>query len=326
MNLYQLKGSKTEFIGLHPFKLEKEIQEVVEKNTDIFFNLELVRSEFTIGEFRIDTLCYNNETNSFIIIEYKKGSNYSVIDQGYSYLSLMLNNKSDFIIEYNERLNKNLRRDDVDWTQSRIIFISQSFSSYQKNSINFKNLPFELWEIKRFMNGTIILNQQISNSKESIDTLKNIESNSVIKGVSKEIQVIDEEFHTRKLDKENLDKWNELKQRFLGIDNVSIQVKKYYISFVDDNCIGKDKTILKTICYVNFRKNHMTIGIGRGNVNPDGTKSKNYFDIDDPKGISEEGSWEWKSGVKGTVYNIKFNKDSDIDYLMFLINQKVKLI
>jgi len=27
--------------------------------------------------------------------------------------------------------------------------------------------------------------------------------------------VIDEEFHTRKLDNENLDKWNELKQLFL---------------------------------------------------------------------------------------------------------------
>jgi len=313
MNLYQLKGSKTEFIGLHPFKLEKEIQELVEKNTDVFFNLELVRSEFTIGEFRIDSLCYNNETNSFVIIEYKKGSNYSVIDQGYSYLSLMLNNKSDFIIEYNERLNKNLRRDDVDWTQSRIIFISQSFSSYQKNSINFKNLPFELWEIKRFKNGTIILNQQISNSKESIDTLKNVESDSIIKGVSKEIQVIDEEFHTRKLDNENLDKWNELKQRFLGIENIKIEVKKPYISIVGET---------RNVCYCSFKKNFISIEILRGNVNPDGSKTKYYFTLDDPKGISEKGSWEWKNGVKGTYYKIRFDKNSDLDYTMFLINQK----
>ncbi len=317
MNLYQLKGSKTEFIGLHPFKLEREIQELVEKNTDTFFNLEFVRSEFPIGEFRIDTLCFNNETNSFVIIEYKKGNSYSVIDQGYSYLSLMLNNKSEFIIEYNERLNKNLRRDDVDWTQSRIIFISQSFSSYQKNSVNFKNLPFELWEIKRFKNDTIVLNQQISNSKESIDTLSNIETSSVIEGVSKEIQVIDEDFHTSKLDLETKEKWNELKNKLLGIDNVSVQVKKYYVSFMDEN---------KMICYCNFRKHHITIGIGRGNVNPDGTKSKNYFDIDDPKGITEEGSWEWKSGVKGNVYRIKFDKNTDLDYIMFLLNQKIKSI
>jgi hypothetical protein len=70
MNLYQLKGSKTEFIGLNPFKLEKEIQVMVENNTETFFNLEFVRSEFPIGEFRIDTLCFNNETNSPVINEY----------------------------------------------------------------------------------------------------------------------------------------------------------------------------------------------------------------------------------------------------------------
>ena len=28
-------------------------------------------SEFKIGEFRIDTLCFDKENNSFIIIEYK---------------------------------------------------------------------------------------------------------------------------------------------------------------------------------------------------------------------------------------------------------------
>ena len=317
MKVFKTKDKGVEYVEIHPFKLEKEIQELVEKNTETFFNLEFVRSEFPIGEFRIDTLCFNNETNSFVLIEYKKGNSYSVIDQGYSYLSLMLNNKSEFIIEYNERLNKNLRRDDVDWTQSRIIFISQSFSSYQKNSVNFKNLPFELWEIKRFKNDTIVLNQQISNSKESIETLSNIETSSVIEGVTKQIQVVDEDFHTSKLDLETKGKWNDLKTKLLEIENVSIQVKKYYISFMGEN---------KMICYCNFRKHHISIGMGRGNINTDGTKSSNYFTLDDPKGISEEGSWEWKNGVKGNVYKIKFDKDSDMDYLMFLINQKVKSI
>ena len=210
MEVFNIKNNKVEVVELNPFKLEKDIQEVIEKNTESFFGLEFVRSEFPIGEFRIDTLCYDNETNSFVLIEYKKGSSYSVIDQGYSYLSMMLNNKSEFIIEYNERLNKTLKRDDVDWTQSRILFISQSFSSYQRNSVNFKNLPFELWEIKRFNNDTIVLNKHNSTSKESIDTLSNIDSSNLIESVSKEIQVVDEEFHTNKLDTETLEKWNDL--------------------------------------------------------------------------------------------------------------------
>ena len=64
------------------------------------------------------------------------------------------------------------------------------------------------------------------------------------------------------------------------------------------------------------------IEIGRGNINPDGTKSKNYFDKDDPKEISKESSWKWKSGTEGTIYKIPINKNSDIDYLMFLVKQK----
>ena len=317
MEVFNIDNNKVEVIELNPFKLERDIQEIIEKNTESFFGLEFVRSEFPIGEFRIDTLCYDNETNSFVLIEYKKGSSYSVIDQGYSYLSLMLNNKSEFIIEYNERLNKTLKRDDVDWTQSRILFISQSFSSYQKNSVNFKNLPFELWEIKRFNNNTIVLNKHNSTSKESIDTLSNIDSSKLIESVSKEIQVVDEEYHTNKLEKENLHKWNELKERFLEIDNVKIEVKKPYISLVGET---------RNVCYCIFSKNLISIEILRGNTNPDGTKTKYFFTLDDPKRISEEGSWNWKNGVKGNFYKIKFNKESDIDYLMFLINQKVKSI
>jgi hypothetical protein len=80
----------------------------------------------------------------------------------------------------------------------------------------------------------------------------------------------------------------------------------------------------KNVCFCNFRKNYVSIEILRGNVNLDGTKSKNFFNLDDPKGISEEGSWEWKSGVKGNLYKIRFNKNTDLDYLMFLINQKIK--
>jgi len=108
MDVYSIKKDKIKSIKLNPFKKEREIQNLIENNTNELFSVDFICSEFTIGEFRIDSLCFNHETNSFTIIEYKKGSSYSVIDQGYSYLSKMLNNKSDFILEYNERKNKNL--------------------------------------------------------------------------------------------------------------------------------------------------------------------------------------------------------------------------
>ena len=172
MDLYKIKKDTLEPIDRESFKLEKDIQSIVEKNIETLFNLEFVSTEFSVGDFRLDSLCFDNETNSFVVIEYKKGNSYSVIDQGYSYMSVMLNNKSDFILEYIEQTGKTLKKSEVDFSQSRIIFISPSFNSYQKNSVNFKDVPFELWEIKKFSNNTISLNQHLSSSKESIQKIE----------------------------------------------------------------------------------------------------------------------------------------------------------
>lgn len=130
-----------------PFRLEKEIQTLTENNLKTVFGLEFVKSELSLNDFRIDTLAFDKDAGTFIIIEYKRDKNFSVIDQGYAYLSLMLNNKADFILEYNENSMDSLKRNEVDWSQSRVIFISPSFTTYQKEAINFKDLPIELWEI-----------------------------------------------------------------------------------------------------------------------------------------------------------------------------------
>ena len=109
MDLYQLRRKKLFQIEKDSFNLEKNIQKLIEENLETLFNLEFITSEFAVNNFRIDTLAYDNENNSFVIVEYKKGKSYSVIDQGYSYLSLMLNNKSDFILEYIEKTGKSLK-------------------------------------------------------------------------------------------------------------------------------------------------------------------------------------------------------------------------
>ena len=116
MDLYNLKKNILEPVDRQPFNLEKDIQSLVESNVETLFNLEFISTEFTVGEFRLDSLCFNNETNSFVIIEYKKGSSYSVIDQGYSYLSKMLNNKDSFILEYCKKKNVSV---DVSWVGHR---------------------------------------------------------------------------------------------------------------------------------------------------------------------------------------------------------------
>ena len=40
----------------------------------------------------------DNENKSFVIIEYKIDQSFSVIDQGYAYLGILLNNKAEFTL------------------------------------------------------------------------------------------------------------------------------------------------------------------------------------------------------------------------------------
>ena len=198
MKLYTIQDkSKLKSISNLKFDLEKDIQVLFENNLEELFNLEFVKSEFSIKNFRIDTLGYDKENKSFVIIEYKKDRNFSVIDQGYTYMSLMLNNKSDFILEYNENCGGVLKRDDIDWTQSKVIFVSPHFTEYQKHSINFKDVPFELWEVKKYENNTIGLVQHTTTSDESISTISDDKPN-VVNQVSREVKVYTEDYHFKK--------------------------------------------------------------------------------------------------------------------------------
>ena len=316
MEVFNLKNDKVEEVNVKPFKLEKDIQSLVEKNTETFFQLEFIYSELTVGKYRIDSLCYDNENNSFVIIEYKKGNSYSVIDQGYTYLQLLLNNKSDFLLTLSQHYNKVLRVEDVDWSQSRIIFVSPSFNSYQKDSVNFKNLPFELWEIKRFSNNTIVFNKHKSNSNESIESLTNTKNINVISSVSREVKVYSIEEHTSNISGIMLEKWNVINGQINELEGVELIPKRHYIGLVLN---GSTKS---TICYIKIRKSKITLTILRGVHNPDGFKSKNYFTLDDPKKITKDHQRKLNNGTTQKSYKISTDYKSDLDYLMFLIKQK----
>ena len=315
MDLYKVKNNKIEQVDRESFKLEKDIQSLVEKNLDTLFDLELVSTEFKVGEFRLDTLCFDNETNSFVIVEYKKGSSYSVIDQGYSYLSVMLNNKSDFILEYIEQTGKSIKKDDIDWSQSRIIFISQSFNSYQKNSINFKDVPFELWEIRKFSDNTISLNQHKSSSKESIQKIES-GKNNIIQDVNKEVKVLDEEdtMNGKKVSTEIKELYYTIKDKVNSWDDLNITCKKNYISFKNNK---------KGVVYFNFRKNYIKVHILSSIKHLEGGTwggkggTKKSFILDDPKNMFSI----WENKYK-QLYEYDLKDDKDLDYFVLMIKQK----
>lgn len=301
MAIYKL-DNELDYIKEKPFKYEKDIQDLVEKNLKTLLRLEFIRSEFALNNFRIDSLAFDPENKSFVIIEYKRDKNFSVIDQGYAYLSLMLNNKADFILEFNESQQFTLRRNDVDWSQSRVIFVSPTYTNYQKEAINFKDLPIELWEIKRFENNTVSFDQiQKSSAKESIKTISG--NNETVETVSKEVKVFTEQDHLQKVDPETIELFENVKDRLLSMaENVTTQPKKQTIGFKVDNNIFCDIVLqgkgLKI--YLNLKSG----------------------DLEDQKHIARDVSnvGHWGNGS----YEIKITDIEDIDYVLSLLKQSLR--
>ncbi len=299
MALFKIEKS-LEYIRERPFRLEKEIQEMTENNLKTILGLDFVKSEFALNNFRIDTLAFDKEANAFVIIEYKRDKNFSVIDQGYAYLSLMLNNKADFILEFNENLDKTLKRNDVDWSQSRVLFVSPAFTNYQQEAINFKDLPIELWEVKRFENNTVSYEQiQKSGAQESIKTIS--KTDQTIDNVAKEIKVYSEQEHLEKSSEEIKELYEKMKNAIINFDNIEIKPKKKYIAFVSGRNVVDIHPQRKALkIWIN-----MTIG-----------------ELDDPKGITRDVSstGHWGNGD----YELQINSDEDLEYILSLIKQSIK--
>ncbi|MDN3203783.1 DUF5655 domain-containing protein [Algoriphagus sediminis] len=297
MDLYNLKSGKLEEVKNLPFKLEKDIQSLVEGNLEILFGLEFVTSEFQLNGLRIDSLGFDKQSKSFVIIEYKKRKNDSVIDQGYSYLALLINNKADFILEYQERTGLNLKRNEIDWSQSRVIFISPQFTTYQRKSIDFKDLPFELWEIKKYSNNTIALSQHKSVSQESVKSISSKDNRA--KEVSKEIVVYTEEDHFAKASDTLKELYEELKEKVSGIGDFDINPLKHWINF---------KASKKWIFDVEVQKARLKMRI-----------NLNKGQLDDPKGLFRDVSHVGHFGYGD--YEAPITSETDLDYLMSLIKQ-----
>ncbi len=117
------------------FSTEKEMQEFCEKNMEMLLGLKFVATEFVVAQFRFDSVAYNPSSNAFTIIEYKNDKNFSVVDQGYSYIATLLEHKADFVLRFNQMFNVSKGLSDFDWTQVRVFFIAPQYTKYQMQSI-----------------------------------------------------------------------------------------------------------------------------------------------------------------------------------------------
>lgn len=239
MAIYKIDKNKLLPIPSKLIDLERDIQRLTELNLELVFRLTFVsgslNQEFSVKaieqDFYIDTLAFDEEEKSITIIEYKKDKSISVIDQGFAYLSTMLNHKADFVLELNERLKKNFTKKDINWEASRIIFVSPEFTNYQRNAINFKDLPIFLYEVKLYRDGLIDYNPIVPVRMSA--SIKRLSSDTTIQKVSKEIKV----YSVEDLVKPNWTNTKELldefeKQLFRSEYETKIKYTKFYIAYM----------------------------------------------------------------------------------------------
>ncbi|RPE08836.1 hypothetical protein EGT74_17575 [Chitinophaga lutea] len=282
-----------------PFKLEKEMQQLFENNLGLITNLRLIRSQFSIKNYRIDTLAFNEESSSFVIIEYKRDKNYSVIDQGVSYLKLMLEYRDAFMVEFNETQKKQLKRAEIDWTQSKVIFVSPSFTDFQIQASDFKDLAIELWEIKQFDNSLVAINP-IKKSKAS-PSIKELQpnDNSEISKITREFKVYTEEDHLQGKSDDIIELYETYKNAIQNLgDGIIAEPKKLYITFTQN----------KLIADIVIQKNNLKLYINYKNGK-----------LDDPKKISEKvhNKSKWGSGY----YVLEITNTDNLEYIMSLVKQ-----
>lgn len=303
MPLYKINSSNINSIRETQFKYEKEIQNLFEKNLKLFTGLDLVKSEFIIKNRRIDTLAFDPETNGFVIIEFKRDKNFSVIDQGFAYLGLMLENMAEFIVEYNESVIKPLKRSEFDASQSRIMFVSPNFSQIQIEGANFKDIAIELWEIKKFENDTVLINQiQKSNSAESIKPIT--QKNEKLKSVSTEIIVPTEEYHLKNGSPLTHELYFIFKGSILNIaTNIDIKFKRQEIGFIVNGKYFAD-------VYMNRSNLKIMINLKKGELN-------------DPRKLAKDVSsiGKWGNGD----YRIEISNTENLEYIMDLVKQSYNI-
>lgn len=300
MQLFKLQNKTLSELKEAPFKLEKEIQSLFEQNLGLICSLKLIKSEFTLKSNRIDTLAFDEESKAFVIIEYKRNQNSSVVDQGVSYLNLMLEYKADFIVEYNETQKGSLKRSDVDWSQSKIIFVATSFTDFQKQSSNFKDLPIELWEVGKYENDVIVVNPlKKSKSAPSIKQVQPEES-SQISNVVKAIKVYSEDDHLNSATEETKELYELYRDAIFNLgSDIAVKPKKYEIGFTKKGKIFADVCILKRSLkfWINLK----------------------HPQLDDPKGLTRDVSaiGHWGNGD----YEVVVSDSKNLEYIMSLIKQ-----
>lgn len=290
---------KNKMLKKMDFKNEKELQTYIENNMKSILGYKFIATEFSVDNCRIDSLGYDEENKTFIIVEYKNIKNNSLVDQGYSYLALMLKRKEAFVLKYNNVTKSNYEIKDIDWSQARIVFISPFFSERQINATEFEGMPFDLIKAVKYENDIVEFDKLSKNPNLKEEYTP---KNEIIQEVIKEIKVYTEDYHLNKTTEKIKNLYGILKNEILNLGDIDIEYKKFYIAFKGTTNIADAEIYNSKIkLFINMKKGTLN---DQSNLTLDMSKVGHHANGD---------------------YAIEITSEEDIDNAIPLVKQSLKV-
>ena len=154
MAIFEIEKGKAKRVRLSDFKLEKDLQKLVENNLETIFNCRFIATEFSTGSIhsgRIDTLAISEDNNP-VIIEYKKVASSALLNHSLYYLHWIKDHKGDFQVATNKSLGEGI---EVDWSDIRVICLAPEYKKYDLHAVQVMGANIELWQYKTYENGIL---------------------------------------------------------------------------------------------------------------------------------------------------------------------------
>ena len=276
--------------------LERDIQNIFEASLHGMLGVHFLASEYSTSfGGRMDTLGIDDEGNP-CIIEYKKGSNESVINQALSYLRWLLDHKENFIALCND---KNIGIT-VQWNSPRVICVAESYNKFDTDTADLLPINIELYRYKLYEGNILTLDSE-NYQKVKIQNATRLKTKDMDQPEKlQETYTVDD--HLAVASKSTHDVFNALRERILALDKEILEEpKKLYIAYKTTRNFV-DVVIIKSklIVYLNIKS---------------GT-------LDDPRGLARDLTTPKPIGHWGNGdYDIYVSEATDLDYVMSLIQQ-----
>lgn len=136
--------------------VEADLQSLVEAHMETLLGVRLVASEYGTGPVhggRIDSLGLD-ENGSPVIVEYKRGVDAGVINQGLFYLSWLVDHRREFEHVVRDRLGATAASR-VLWSGPRLICIAGDFTRYDVHAVREHRRPIDLIRYRLFGDGLL---------------------------------------------------------------------------------------------------------------------------------------------------------------------------